>query len=89
MPYFILERTYAEALDPPIDATLVNEINDEEMVRWIFSYLSLDRKKTYCLYEAPSIEAVRIAAERAGVPAEVIAEVTGRVMPDGRLAATE
>lgn len=81
MPYFVIERSYAEAVTLPVDTTLLNEINDEEDVRWLFSYLSLDRRrKTYCLYEAPSSEAIRKAAERAGVPADVITEVSGRVM---------
>ncbi|MFT4217405.1 MAG: DUF4242 domain-containing protein [Micropruina sp.] len=90
MPYFVIERSYAEAVTLPVDATLLNEINDEEDVRWLFSYLSLDRMKTYCLYEAPSSEAIRKAAERAGVPADVITEVSGRVMAGtGQLAGVE
>ncbi len=90
MPYFVIERSYAEAVTLPVDTTLLNEINDEEDVRWLFSYLSLDRRKTYCLYEAPSSEAIRKAAERAGVPADVITEVSGRVMAGtGHLAGVE
>ncbi len=86
MPYYIIERSFAEQINPPVEgAALINEINDEEDVRWVFSYLSLDRRKTYCLYEALSVEAVRVAAERAGLPADSIVEVSGRVMPSGTL----
>jgi hypothetical protein len=42
-------------------------------VKWLFSFLSADKKKTYCLCEAPSAEAIRIAARRANVPAARIA----------------
>jgi hypothetical protein len=47
------------------------------------SFLSADKRKTYCLYEAESAEAILRAAARAGLPADVITEVTARVMPDG------
>ncbi|WP_173923370.1 DUF4242 domain-containing protein [Agromyces sp. Marseille-P2726] len=86
MPYYIIERNYLNEVVTPVEnAPNVNLINDEEDVRWLFSFLSVDRRKTYCLYEAPSMEAIRVAAMRAGLPADVITEVTGRVMPDGVL----
>jgi Protein of unknown function (DUF4242) len=37
--------------------------------------LSADRRHTYCLYEAPSPEAILAAARRAEVPADRIVEV--------------
>ena len=87
MPYYIIERNYAEEVVTPLEeAAEINLINDEEDVRWLYSFLSVDRRKSYCLYEAPSIEAIRAAAVRAGMPADVITEVTGRVMPSGVLA---
>ena len=44
-------------------------------VKWLISFLSADKKKTYCLYEASNAEAIREAAERNGIPADVIVEV--------------
>jgi hypothetical protein len=52
----------------------------------LYSFLSADRRKTYCLYEAPSPDAIRQAAARAGLPADVIVEVTDRLLPDGATA---
>ena len=87
MPYYIIERNYVEDVQVPLESTdEVNLINDEEDVRWVFSFLSIDRRKSYCLYEAPSMEAIRVAAVRAGLPADVITEVDGRVMPNGAFA---
>lgn len=87
MPYFIIERNYAEEVVVPVEAAPdINLINDEEDVRWLYSFLSIDRRKSYCLYEAPSIEAIRAAAVRAGLPADVVTELHGRVMPSGLLA---
>jgi hypothetical protein len=65
----------------------VNRINDEEGVRWLYSFLSADRRKTYCLYEAVSADAIRRAAERAGLPADVVVEVGHRVNAQGVLEA--
>ena len=84
MPIFMIERRFAEELDAgaeEIDG--INRINDEEGVRWLYSFLSADKRKTYCLYEAPSPEAIRRAAAKAGLPADVIVEVTERLLPDG------
>ncbi|ETZ98529.1 hypothetical protein I547_6422 [Mycobacterium kansasii 824] len=80
----MVERTYAEKLEPTFEvADGINRINAEEGVRWLYSFLSADKRKTYCLYEAPSPEAIRTAASRAGLPADVIVEVSERVLPDG------
>jgi hypothetical protein len=51
-------------------------------VKWIFSFLSADRKKTYCLYEAPNTEAILAAARRNHVPADVIIEVSEEIGPN-------
>ena len=77
MPRFLIERNFAEALEVTREgAEQVRQINDEEGVKWLFSFLSPDKRKTYCLYEAPSAEAIRAAARRLNVPADVIIEVS-------------
>ena len=77
MPRFIIERNYAERLEVTKDgAENVRRINDEEGVKWIFSFLSADKRKTYCLYEAPDADAIRAAARRADLPADAIIEVS-------------
>jgi hypothetical protein len=86
MPVFMVERRFADVLE--VDAEIaegINRINGDEDVHWLYSFLSADKRKTYCLYEAPSAEAIRRAAERAGLPADVVVEVTATVHPDGSL----
>ncbi|MET0864522.1 MAG: nickel-binding protein [Nakamurella sp.] len=86
MPVFLIERRYAEQFTPdPDGAAEVNLINDDEDVRWLYSFLSADKRKTFCLYEAESAEAIRRAAARAGLPADVIIEMAQRVLPDGSM----
>jgi len=87
MPIYLIERNYAEdlAIDAEIAAGLLR-VNTDAGVRWLYSFLSADKRKTYCLYEADSMDEIRIAAARAGLPADVITEVTDLVTPDGALA---
>jgi len=76
MPVYMIERTFAEQLDlTNDDVNLIEEINADEGVRWLFSFLSADRRRTYCLYEAPSPEAIVAAAKKANVPADSVIEV--------------
>jgi len=77
MPLFVIERQFAEQLQLTREAAeAVKLINEDVGVNWLFSFLSADKKKTYCLYEAPSAEAIREAARRANIPADVIVEVS-------------
>ena len=76
MPRFVIERNFAEAIEfTKADADNVRLINDDEGVKWLFSFLSADKKKSYCLYEAPNAEAIREAAQRLKIPADVIVEL--------------
>ena len=77
MPLFLIERNFAEEL--VLDDAAVSEIrhiNDEIGIQWLYSFLSADKRKTYCLYEAPSAEAIRLAAHRLNIPADVIIPVS-------------
>jgi uncharacterized protein DUF4242 len=77
MPLYMIERTFAEQLElDSEDIALVDEINAGEGVHWLFSFLSADRRRTYCLYEAPSPEAIRVAAVKSQVPVDTIVEVS-------------
>jgi len=76
MPLYMIERTFAEQLDlTSDDVRLIEEVNADEGVRWLFSFLSADRRRSYCLYEAPTAEAIVAAARRANVPADAVVEV--------------
>jgi hypothetical protein len=73
---YLIERRFAEQLDMSSeDVTLLEEVNADEGVSWLFSFLSADRHRSYCLYEAPSPDAIITAARRAGIPADAVTEV--------------
>jgi len=82
VPLFIIERNYADQLQ--LDNGVVEgvqEVNGDVGVSWIYSFLSSDKRKTYCLYEATDPELIREAARRNGLPADVVMEVT-QVRPE-------
>ncbi|MFZ1993038.1 MAG: DUF4242 domain-containing protein [Solirubrobacteraceae bacterium] len=77
MPLYVIERRFAEQLEMSSDdVQLLEEVNADEGVSWLFSFLSADRHRSYCLYEAPSPDAIITAAKRAGIPADVVTEVS-------------
>jgi hypothetical protein len=89
MPVFLIERKFAEQLEiNPEAAAAVNRINADAGVNWLVSFLSADKKKTYCLYEAPSAQAIREAARVAGLPADEIVEV-GEISSLGQVGAVQ
>jgi hypothetical protein len=82
MPRYLIERNFAEQVEMTKEGVEgINRINGEEGVQWIFSFLSTDKKKTYCLYEAANPEAIRSAARRNNIPADAIIEVGGELSP--------
>ncbi len=77
MPVYVIERHFADQLDLSTDeVNLLEDINADEGVNWLYSFLSADRHRSYCLYEAPSPDAIIAAARRAGIPADVVTEVS-------------
>lgn len=77
MALYLIERNFAEQLNLTNDGAMaVKAINAEVGVNWLFSFLSADKKKTYCLYEAPNADLIREAASRASLPADSVVEVS-------------
>ena len=82
MARFMIERNFAARLEMTKEAAdQVARVNDEEGVKWLFSFLSADKRKTYCLYEAPDAESIRRAAKRLSIPADVVIEI-GDLRPE-------
>jgi hypothetical protein len=84
MPLYLIERNFAEQVNAtPEIAAAITEVNANVGIQWLFSFLSADKKKTYCLYEAPNPDAIREAARKLNLPADVIVELgESRVTPE-------
>ena len=82
MARYMVERTFPDGLNIPTNndgakACLgVVGSNAEDGVTWVHSYVSLDKKHTYCIYDASSPEAIRKVAARNQLPVDKITEVS-------------
>jgi len=82
MPRYVVERTFPEGLRIPVDsggAELcrgVVERNAEEGVTWVSSFVSEDKSRTFCIYDAPTPEAIRKTAARNELPVDRITRVS-------------
>ena len=74
MSRFIVERVFPEGLLLPMTDAGANACarivggNAEGGVTWIHSYVRANKKRTYCVYDAPSPEAIRHVACRNDLP---------------------
>jgi hypothetical protein len=82
MPRYLVERTFPEGLDIPATndgaktCAVVVENNTSDLVTWVHSYVTTDKTKTFCIYDAPTPEAIRSSASRNGLPVDGITEVS-------------
>jgi hypothetical protein len=81
MPRYMVERTFPEGLKIPINddgikgVQSVIDTNGTAGVTWVHSYVSADKRKTYCVYDGPGPEAIGAVATRNGLPMDSISEV--------------
>jgi hypothetical protein len=81
MPRYLIERDFPEGLHIPIDeqgaqaCAGVVERNAANGAIWVHSYVSTDKRKTYCIYDAPNTEAIRLSASNSNLPIKRITEV--------------
>jgi hypothetical protein len=78
---YIVERLFPNRLLVKAGAEGVERVlaiverNADEGVTWIHSYVSDDKRRTFCVYDAPSPEAIRKTAARNDLPVERITQV--------------
>lgn len=76
MPLFLVERSFADDIEmSDADVSRLKAVYDGAGVEWVSSFLSADKRKTYCLYEAESEEAILEAARRHDSPPDTIIPV--------------
>ena len=82
MPRYIVERTFPDGLAIPVNeqgaatCLLVVDNNAQDGVTWVQSYVTGDKRKTFCIYDGPTPDAVRSAARRNGLPVDRITPVS-------------
>jgi hypothetical protein len=82
MPRFMVERTFPDGLHVPTNPsgaqaclTIVGT-NANHGVTWVHSYVTSDKKKTFCIYDGPNEAAIREAAKQNGVPVDTVTQVS-------------
>ena len=82
MPRYMVERTFPQGLHIPVTEdgaqTCLGVVgrNADLGVTWVHSYVSDDKKRTFCVYDGPDPESIRTAAERNGLPVGLITRVS-------------
>jgi hypothetical protein len=82
MHRYLVERTFPNGLEIPVNmegsqmCLNVVSVNAEDNVSWVHSYVTTDHKKSFCIYDAPSPDAIRKSAEANGLPVDNIVEVS-------------
>ena len=82
MPRYVVERTFPDGLEIPMNADGAGTVkkvvttNADLGVTWLHSYVTEDRKNTFCIYDGPDPEAIRRVAERNGLPVDRITPVS-------------
>jgi len=82
MPRYMVERIFPEGLNIPMDASgdealgKVIKTNGEQGVNWVHSYVSADKTRSFCIYDAPTPEAIRRVAADNALPVENITEIS-------------
>ena len=82
MPRYLVERSFPDGLEVPPGpkgrralASII-ACNSYRNVTWVHSYVSIEKGKTYCVYDASSPEAIRLTARANGLPVDRITEVS-------------
>lgn len=82
MPRYLVQRTFPDGLEIPTDddgAKTCSTVVDGNLghdVTWVHSYVSTDKTVTYCIYDGPTPDAIRAAAQTNGLPVDRITEVS-------------
>lgn len=81
MPRYMVERTFPDGLNIPMNSEGANTClgvvgkNASEGVTWIHSYVTGDKRKTFCIYDGPNPESIRKTAQANGLPIDRVTEV--------------
>lgn len=81
---YLIERTFPEGALGKVDADAKANIianNTSAHVRWVQSYVNADKTKTFCIYEAPNMQAIRKAAALSKLPIDSITEIPATLSP--------
>ena len=83
MPRYLVERTFCAGAHAAAAADGGTADHCEEVIRanaregvtWLHSFVTPDRRRSFCIVDSPSPEAIRVAAQATTLPVDRITEV--------------
>ncbi len=81
MPRYLVERTFSAGVGAAAEghaAHRCDEViraNAREGVNWVHSFVTPDRRRSFCIVDSPTPEAIRLAAQATALPVDRITEV--------------
>ena len=81
MPRYLVERTFSAGAGAAADSAAagccdaVIRASRCGGVTWVQSFVTPDRRRSFCIVDAPSPEAIRVAAQITALPVDRISEV--------------
>jgi len=81
---YMIERTFPAGALAGLNAegkARINATNAKYGVHWKMSYANAEQTRTFCVYEAPSEQAVRDAATANNIPIDTVMEVPVTLLP--------
>lgn len=82
LPRYLVIRTFPTGLEMPIGREGKRRLggiiacNSDRGVTWLRSYVSTEGGMSFCIYDAPGPEAIRLAARANGLPVDRILEIS-------------
>jgi hypothetical protein len=76
----MVQRSFPDGLEIPLGeggaeiCRAVIDRNADEGVTWVHSYVSADKRASFCVYDAPTPEAIRKTAARNELPVDQITQ---------------
>jgi hypothetical protein len=78
----MVERTFPDGLHVPTNPSgsqaclAIVGTNANHGVTWVHSYVTSDKKKSFCIYDGPNEAAIREAAKQNGAPVDTVTQVS-------------
>ena len=82
MARYVVERTFPDGLEIPLTdegaaaCLAIVRRNGDFGVTWVHSYVSEDKRRTFCVYDGPNAESIRKASALNGLPVDRVVPVS-------------
>ncbi|RLQ22585.1 DUF4242 domain-containing protein [Seongchinamella sediminis] len=77
MALYLVERDFSQEVNMSAEELeQIKQVTSELGADWLYTFLSADKKKSYCIYEATDTDQLMKQAQVVGLPINEIVEVS-------------